>query len=177
MCYSPIFLLLVCRTHRVTHAWCTAACTGVLYVRSIGRWRDIYPVILPCPWPLLILLQFKRWMQVETRKLHRLLKMAPNTPPWRYSLCRICLLLYTELKTAFLSLFFLGVYFCFLDLKQNKVCETPGCLMVSKVLNSQVVDRNFISLPCNFSLTLVAAGAISYAFVHLLRLLFVCLSC
>lgn len=113
MCYSPIFLLLVCRTHRVTHAWCTAACTGVLYVRSIGRWRDIYPVILPCPWPLLILLQFKRWMQVETRKLHRLLKMAPNTPPWRYSLCRICLLLYTELKTAFLSLFFLGYIFVF----------------------------------------------------------------
>lgn len=76
------------RTRHVIHAWCTAACTVAPCVRSTGRWRDAFQMMLSCQWPLSTLPLFKRWSllkKIRTLHNHRQ-RMA--TPIWKCRLCR-----------------------------------------------------------------------------------------
>ena len=83
----PTSICLDCRIHLVIHAWFTAACTGVLCARSIGRWRGVYRITLSCQWPSSILHLFKRWAPpLKTRIPLHPLKRAPS---WKCSLCKI----------------------------------------------------------------------------------------
>lgn len=84
---------IISRIHHVTPAWCTAACTGVPYARSTGKWRTIYLIMRLYPWPLLTLRQFKRWTPVRTRSLRHLHNLQmENTEIWKFSRCRIFIL-------------------------------------------------------------------------------------
>lgn len=75
-----------CRTRLATHVVYTAACTGVPYVRSTGRWRDGSLMWL-CRWLSWTHLQFNRWDPQMTRKIQKqlLLTEAMSIQLWKCS--------------------------------------------------------------------------------------------
>lgn len=79
------------RIHRVIHAWCTAACTGVLYVKSTGRWGTTYRITQPQQWPLFPHHRFKRWTPARRRMLKLRLQslLVIQTPIWSWP-CNLC---------------------------------------------------------------------------------------
>lgn len=81
----------ILRIRLVTLAWCIAVCTGVPCVKSTGKWRTIYPMVLILVWPSSTLRQCKRWTPARTRTLPHHLQhpIMVSTPTWSCSLCRI----------------------------------------------------------------------------------------
>lgn len=126
---------LLCRIHRVILAWCTAACTGVLCVKSTGRWGVTYLILQAWQWLLLTHRQFKRWALVRKRtlQLHQQSLPVKETPiplkktpiwSWRCSLCRIyqfCYVLEKNPSFSYISSFHQKINLCRIMRRSNRM--------------------------------------------------------